>query len=107
MKLFNEKRVIIVHQRQIDLKGNITVGITESIHISDSVSFKLIRQDGTVVEGRSQSTPPPINAKHESKVEYNWHYNDFPEKDVVTLSKEYLKKLDRLVQECESIFPLH
>ena len=106
MKLLDDKRDLTIHQHQVEMKGNVKVEITETIGISDSVSFKLIRQDGTVIEGGSQASKPPNKAKNETRIEWLWYFNDLPGKDIVALSKEHLEKLEKLIIECESLFKI-
>ena len=84
MKLLVDKRDLTIHQRQVEFKGKISVVIAETIHMSESVSFKLVRQDGTVVEGGSKPSFPSSEVKHEpkAKAEWVWYFHDLPEKDI-------------------------
>ena len=57
-----------------------------------------------VERSASKPTSPLAPAKTEVKTEWRWYFDELPEKDVVTICKEHILKLENLVIECESRF---
>jgi hypothetical protein len=106
MRLLNEKRVMTIHTQPVRLRGEVNITIKERITISDSVSIVLTHADGTVERREPEPTPSPPATENESSVEWRWYFDELPEKDVLTLCKEHMAKLDALVKECESRFTL-
>lgn len=104
MKFFNKKRRMTIHQQPVRPHAHVNTSISEHITISDSISIVITRADGTVERRESEPMSPPAPAKTEVTTEWRWYFDDFPEKDVVTASEEYIVKLENLVEECESLF---
>jgi len=58
-----------------------------------------------LVEKReSNPMPPPEPTKTEVTTEWRRYFDELPEKDVVTICKEHILKLENLMIECESRF---
>ena len=106
MKLLNEKRVMTIHTQPVRPRAQVNVTIKEHITVSDSVSIVITHTDGTVDRRESELTPPSVPAKTEGNTEWRWYFDELPKKDVLTLCKEHIAKLDALVKECESRFTL-
>jgi len=68
------------------------------------VSIVITRADGTIERWEWEPTPSPVPAKTEAITKWRWYFEELPEKDVVTVCKEHIAKLDTLVEECESRF---
>jgi hypothetical protein len=108
-KFFNEKRVATIHQGPIKPLAHYKMTICNPITFTVNVmSLKMIikRTDGTIEERKSEPEPPLVPDKHsehgEITTEVLWYFDDLQDKDIVTLSKEYLSKLENIVTECES-----
>ena len=104
IKLLKDKRDITIHQQPVRPHAHVNVSITEHIAFSDSVSIVITRADGTVERRESEPTPSPVPAKTETITEWRWYFDELPEKDVVTICKEHIAKLDTAVEQCESPF---
>ncbi len=54
----------------------------------------------------SEPTPSTVPARTEAitEPEWQWYFDELPEKDIVTVCKEHIAKLDTIVEECESRF---
>ena len=106
MRLMNEQRVMTIHTQSVRLRGQGNITIKERITVSDSVSIVLTHADGTVERREPEPTPSPVATETGSNSEWRWYFDELPEKDVLTLCKEHMAKLDALVKECESRFTL-
>lgn len=106
VKLLKDKRDVTIHQQPVRLHAHVNVSITEHIAISDSVSVVITRADGTVERLESEPSPSHVPDRTETIVEpeWQWYFDELPEKDIVTVSKEHIAKLDTIVEECESRF---
>ena len=103
MKLLNNKRVMTIHQQPVSPLAQVSVNICERVPISDSLSIVVTRADRTVERRESEPTPPPAPVKTEVTTEWQWYFEELLEKDVVTVCKEHVVKLEALVEECESV----
>lgn len=106
MKLLKDKRDVTIHQQPVRPHAHVSVSITEHIALSDSVSIVITRADGTVERLESEPTPSTVPARTETitEPEWQWYFDELPEKDIVTVCKEHIAKLDTIVEECESRF---
>ena len=77
----------------------------EVITLSDSVTVRVKRADGTeeVISSPPEPEPKPKLEPKTTEIEYRWFFEDYEDKDVVTLCEEYLKKLTAIVEEAKRI----
>jgi len=103
-KLMNKKRVMTIHQKPIRPRGHIDVTSKSTVSISEHVVEVLTCKDGTTkrIEGTPSTSPSPKESKTE--IVYHWFFEDIPDKNIITLSQEYIAKLESLVKECEDKF---
>jgi len=59
MRLFNDKRVMTIHQQPVRSHAHVNVRSSEHITISESISIVITRANGTVERWESKPTPPP------------------------------------------------
>jgi len=104
MRLLKDKRTMTIHRQPVRPHAHVNVSISESVAVSESISIVITRADGTVERRESEPTPPPVPAKGEDTTEWRWYFDELPEKDVITVCKEHIVKLETLVAECESQF---
>jgi hypothetical protein len=106
MKLLNNKRMMTIHQQPVRPHANVNVSVTLNIPVpSIGYSVEVIGADGAVIERRdSKPEPPPAPAKTEKRTEWQWYFDELSGKDVVTVCKGHIGKLEALVGECESRF---
>jgi len=105
-KLLNEKRVMTIHKKPVKPSAHIKGTAKVSIGISVSASAVVTRANGTVEKIGPEPKPEPksVPAKTEATVEWQWYFSEIRDKDVVTICKEHIRKLEDLVEECESRF---
>ena len=107
MKLLKDKRDVTIHQQPVRPHAHVNVSITEHMVLGDSASIVITRADGTVERLESEPTPStePARTKAITDPEWQWYFDELPEKDIVTVCKEHIAKLDTIVEECECRFP--
>jgi hypothetical protein len=108
-----DARNLTIHERNVKPRSHITVNITEPLSLRASLRGVVVRADGT--EGGTFSEGPaqsPELSEGDVRVEWRWYFEDLPpavdalQQDVVTLSEEYLSRLEDFVAECEAKFPV-
>ena len=109
VKFLNEKRVMTIHKKPVKPSAHIKGTAKVSIGISVSASAVVTRANGTVEKIGSEPKPEPKSApaKTEATVEWQWYFSEIRDKDVVTICKEHIRKLEDFVEECESLFALN
>ncbi len=105
MKLMNEKRTVTVHQEPVRPHAHVNASFSEPIGIGESVSVVLTRADGTIERRESEPAEPITPTQSKATTEWRWFFDEFPEKDIVSLCQEHIKRLNDLVAECELRFP--
>jgi hypothetical protein len=99
VKFLKDKRDISIHATPVRPSARIEATVSDTIHISDSVSVKIERKDGTTEETQILPTPPPPK-QGETSVEYQFFFQDWTgSDDVVTLCKRYLKEVETIVAD--------
>jgi len=103
LKFFRDKRDLNIHEEPVRPHAIHKVMITETIHLSDSISIVIKDRDGNVKE--EYTSPEELNLISEdqkssvvSETEYrfdNWSGNE----DVIILCKLYLEQLENLVKD--------
>lgn len=110
MKLLHGKRVMTIHQKLVKPAALVTFAPSVTVGINVSASAIVTRADGTVekLESKPETKTKPkassSSVKTEATIEWQWYFHELKDKDVVTICKEYLEKLEVIVEECESRF---
>ncbi len=101
LKFFRDKRNINIHKQPISPSAKTTIGIHETLSISDSISVVIRDKDGNIKDeyhSKPSQTPkmkPPETTKTVTYYFSDWKGNE----DVITLCKKYLGKLEKLVND--------
>ena len=101
-KILFEQRDITVHQRTVPLAVNVKLGITltlpnpvVSVVVHDKEGREISRSGtGSLIR---QQDPPPI-------LEYKYYFEGVENLDVLTICRDYIQELKRLISECETKF---
>ncbi len=101
VRFFKDQRDISIHANPISPSATINVSVTDTLHLSDSVSATIVRNDGTVEEiPASPPAPNPTPAKSESTVTYQYFFTDWNgSDDVITLCGSYIAQLESIVAD--------
>jgi hypothetical protein len=105
MGLLKDKRNISVHQKPVAPRALVKAILHEQIVVSEALSITIKHVDGT--EEKRESPPEVSGTKSNAPpatVEWLWYFDELPDKDIASLGAEHLKKLESLVNECESRF---
>jgi len=104
MRFLNKKREMTIHQQPVRPYAQVNTSNRDHVRVSESISILITHANGAIERRESEPTPTPVPAENEVTTKGLWYFDELPEKDVVTLSKEYIVKLETLVTECESRF---
>lgn len=104
---FNSLRVCTIHIGSIKKNRYISVQINEPpVSIFESVAVTVIR-NGEVIQQSSSpltnSSPPRNLSNVGSTQEIKMHFEGRPQDDGIELCEDYLKRIERLVEECSQI----
>ena len=104
MKILVDKRDISIHQEPINPKAFVEVVITDTISITESVSIKIVRADGTIEDRSSEPSRPPTPVNTPTTIKWLWYFDEIPQTDIITLANDHIEKLKKIVLECEQLF---
>ena len=110
LKFFREKRNIVIHEKLINPRSEISTTINIAMAVSASFEAIVRNAEGTIKDyeySKSPAKPKPAskpNSREETK--YKWFFKDWQEtdEDVTTLCEKYLNKLKIIIEEVESKF---
>ena len=100
VKFLKDKRNINIHANPISPSANIGVSVTDTVHISASVSVTILRKDGSIEEEKliEPSPPPPRLEETESSVTYEYFFPDWSgDEDVITLCQSYINDVQVII----------
>ena len=103
-QLINRKRAMTIHTQPIETRKDTKITLTETLSLRDRVVLATIHQDGSVElqdSGFEKDKPPSYK---KPKVEHLWFFNDYLDKDILSVATDYTSSLETLVKECESKF---
>jgi len=103
LKFFRDKRDLNIHEKPVRPHATHKIMITETLHISDSVSIIIKDKDGNIKEQfTTPEEPKLISEDKECPVisETEYRFKDWGGgEDVITLCRLYLEKLETLVKD--------
>ena len=104
-KFFNKLRVATIHKKPVVPYKKIEIDISETIHISESVTIRVTDKEGKVI---SEQTLEPKESKSSQETEvairHSWYFEKSPHDDLFELCNKYIQKIEKLVGECETRF---
>ena len=100
MSFFVQMRNVTVKEGTPDKKTEASINLFSTLTISDSVSIKLTRANGTeeYYESPQNMKTPVVNEKDPVQIT-KYYFLEYPERDIVSLCSEYGSKLTELVEE--------
>ncbi|MCG8450584.1 MAG: hypothetical protein MI725_13530 [Pirellulales bacterium] len=101
VRFFKDKRDFSIHANPISPSATINVSFTDTLHLSESISTTIVRNDGTVEEILA-SPPTPNEASTGSgySVTYEYYFTDWNgSDDVIALSDTYITQLKSIVSD--------
>lgn len=119
MILLRDKRNLTIHQEPIKFSPNVKAEVHETLTLTDSVKLTVIHPDGTKerydpakkeaeLPKTGNGTEASVNTydNFNGDIQFHWYFDDEPDKDIFTLCREGLIKLERMIGECESKFKI-
>ena len=110
MHFLLKKRNEVVHAKVVEVQGRHRADITEDLSpLTETVTVVVTRADRTVVETQHVPTvavEPVASSQPVSASQFIWTFQEFPDRDVISVVEEILSKLERLVVECVQRFDI-
>jgi len=115
MTFLNKTRRITIHIKPIQLHAHIDVTIsapTASVIVyAQAPTIVVTKTDGTIERSKPKPTLPPLttmtaltHTEAQSTTTWRWHFDDLPDREVLTFCEEQVAKIKTLLAECESLF---
>lgn len=101
VRFFRDKRDFNIHTEPVAVHANISVQVSETLHISESLSVVLRDSQGNIKgEFHSEPDPPPLANNDPGGIDMKYLFTDWPgREDIFTLCDEYLKELDAIIAD--------
>jgi hypothetical protein len=109
LRFFLDKRDYVIHESPIEPKGKVFITVYDTLTASESVTVTLKKPNGTeqiVYQTPEQETALSTKPR-ETETGYQWFFEDCPEKDILSLCEEYLKKLGDILEEANVVLKFH
>ena len=107
-KLMFDKRRVTVHFAVMRPGVEVSVRLSETLTVSESVSVVVVHSDGgtTTAESKRGSAVPRSASRgpRSETVEWRWFFDEMASRDIVSLAQDYVSQLDGLVRECGERF---
>jgi len=101
MKYLHEQRRLSYHVRPVRTQSHVSLNLIDHIMVTDSIKIVL---SGTgevkVTEANQKSQQIPASS---ATIELKYYFEDFAEKDVISICEEDLLELEKLVVDCEKL----
>jgi hypothetical protein len=103
-KFFKDKRDINIHIEPVSIIKDINLKLSETMHISESVSIVIRDLDGNIKRQYSSSSEPPKIIYNELPiVEERYRFDDWTgDEDVFVLCQKYLDELNTIIMDGRS-----
>jgi len=101
VKFFKDKRDINIHREPVSVQANVSVGFSETLHFSASLSV-VVRDSQGNIKGECRSEPPlsPPAAAEPSIINTRYLFDDWKgNEDIPALCKRYLDELELIVAD--------
>lgn len=111
-KFIKELRTANIHFESPKTSRDITVPLTDSMSVSDSISVKVIRNGRVIQDSPSKTTETKksdtmnLNTKKtnpKSTINIKMYFKEKPEEDGISLCESYLSKMKNLVSELSKV----
>jgi len=102
LKFFKDKRDVNIHTEPIQPQAHYKLELTETIHLSESVSITITDKDGNIKKQYSSSEPEPMPKEPETPavMEIKYKFNDWVgSEDVFALCQMYVQELENIVKD--------
>jgi len=101
---FNNLRVETIHKRIVRPHKRIEVGISGDISFIGNLEIKVFKNNKVISKKTVESEKIKLPPEKEVTVKYFWYSEERPDEDFLELCRVYVKKLEKLVEECEKNF---
>jgi len=102
LRFFKDKRDINIHTEPIQPQAHYKLGLSETIHLSSSVSITVTDKDGNIKQQYSSGKPNPIPKESQTSavMEVKYKFNNWGgSEDVLTLCQIYVQELENVIKD--------
>jgi hypothetical protein len=102
LRYFKEKRDINIHVGPLNLPATYDVRLHETIHVTETLTIKVTRADGSVEAEFTTPPEPPTPgpaALPADSVTLTYYFDDWRPDSVVAVSQQYLGEIEALLSE--------
>jgi len=102
LKFFKDKRDINIHTEPIKPLAHYNLTITDTIHLSESLSITVRDKDGNIKQQYSSDEPKPKPKEPETPaaLEIKYKFDDWVgSEDILTLCQMYIQELEDIVKD--------
>jgi len=104
VSFFKDKRDINIHAEPVFVRKDVDVKLSETIHLSESISIIIRDSAGNIKGGYSSEPKTPKQWVGEPPVvETRYRFDDWADReDIFTLCQKYLKELEAIITDGKS-----
>lgn len=101
LKHFKDKRDINIHTEPVKANRQVSVTLTEHMHISESLRIEIQREDGSVeVREHIEPSPVPESKPDDSTITIKYVFSDWSgTEDVIELCEKYINALEAFIND--------
>lgn len=100
MSFFIQMRNVTVKEGTPDKKTEASINLFSTFRVSDSISIKLTRANGSEEHYESPQTMKTETTSEKDPVQITkYYFLEYPEKDIISLCNKYIIKLSELIEE--------
>ena len=100
---FRDKRDINIHTEPIQPQAHYKLELSETIHLSGSISITVTDKDGNIKQQYSSNKPEPLPKKESQTpavMQIKYKFNGWVgSEDVLTLCQMYIQELENLIKD--------
>lgn len=104
LRFFIEKRNYVIKESPIEPKGMTFIRVVEQMTVEESITVSQKMPNGSqkVLFQTPKSEEKAKPKQPEAKIEFRWFFDEYPDKDIITLCENYYKKLEDILKEAKS-----
>jgi hypothetical protein len=100
IKFLRDKRDINIHEEPLTTKRLVTIELSSTIHISDSVSISVKDKNGNIKSQSTSEFQPLKSAVENNLISIEYKFDDWEgDEDVLHICEEYLKKIEIIIED--------
>lgn len=100
LSFFKDARDLNVHEKPTEVRAHVTIAITDTVHVTDSVELIVRDAQGKLIsQVKTEPLPPPESTSHSETSVRHFFTDWLGNEDVQALCTAYMHELDALVPD--------